>query len=585
MRRFIVGFFAVIGALVFVAIIAGIGVMLWSRTRGPTLADNTVLSVDIGAGFPDAPPSSALSKLIYPGRQSLRDVLDALDRASDDPRVSGLIARFGDGELGLAGAQELRNAILRFRAKGKRTVAYADSFGEFSSGTRSYYLASAFDDIWVQPLGIVGLVGLRAEEPFFRGTLDLLGIVPRFDHREQYKSATDPLTEKAMTDPDREQIGALLNSVYGQIVAGIATDRKLDEGAVRALVDRGPLLAQEALDAHLITHVGYSDEAMASLGLEPGGAKRPVSLERYLAAAGRPHQSGPEIALIYASGLITRGTGGDSTFVGSGEAGADSLIRAFRLAERDPQVRAILFRIDSPGGSAVASESIWRETLRAKEAGKKLIVSMGDVAGSGGYYIAAAADKIVADPATLTGSIGVLAGKVLVSGLLDKIGAGTSAVDVGADAGIFSAFKDFSPQEHQRFETFLDDIYSGFKNRVAEGRKMDAAAVEAVAKGRIWSGADAKAKGLVDALGGYDTALALAKQEAGIPPTSDVTIKIFPPPESPVSALLARLTGRAPPGGEQAMLDHAIAALGPLLLQLEWMSAPGALTMAPVEVH
>ena len=585
MRRFIVGFFAVIGALVFVTILLSIGLAVWSRTRTPSIADNTVLSIDVGAGFPDAPPSSALSKLIYPSRPLLRDVLDALERASDDPRVTGLIARFGDGELGLANAQELRDAILRFRAKGKRTVAYADSFGEFSSGTRSYYLASAFDDIWVQPRGVLGLVGLRAEEPFFRGTLDLLGIVPRFDHREQYKSAVDPLTEKTMTGPDREQISAMLNSVYGQIVQGIAADRKLDESAVRALIDHGPLLAQEALDAHLITHIGYSDEAMASLGLEPNGAKRPLSLARYLAAAGRPHRSGPEIALIYANGLLTRGSGGDSTFVGSGQAGSDAIIRAFRMAERDPEVRAILFRIDSPGGSAVASESIWRETLRAKEAGKKLIVSMGDVAGSGGYYIAAAADKIVADPATLTGSIGVVSGKVLLSGLLDKIGAGSSAVDAGANAGIDSAFQDFTPPEYQRFEAFLDDVYNGFKDHVAEGRKMDAAAVEAVAKGRIWSGEDAKAKGLVDALGGYDMAIALAKQEAGIPPTSDVTIKIFPPPESPVSVLLSRLTGRPAPGSEQAMLDQVLAALGPLWMQIEWMTAPGALTMAPVEVH
>ncbi|HUK58675.1 MAG TPA: signal peptide peptidase SppA [Stellaceae bacterium] len=584
MRRILVGFFAVIGALVFAVILTTLGLVLWSHMRGPTIADNTVLSIDISSSFPDAPPSSALSTLINPGRPLLRDVLDGLEKATDDPRVTGLVARFGDGEIGLAEAQELRDAILRFRAKGKRAVAYADSFGEFSSGTRSYYLASAFDDIWVQPLGMVGLVGLRAEEPFFRGTLDLLGIVPSFDHREQYKSAVDPLTQKAMTDPDREQIGALLNSVYGQIVQGIAASRKIDESAVRTLVDRGPILANEALDAHLITHVGYSDEALGTLGLRPRGDKEPVSLQRYLAAVGHPHRSGPEIALIYANGLIARG-GGDNSLLGSGEAGADAVIRAFRLAERDPQVRAILFRIDSPGGSAVASESIWRETLRAKEAGKKLVVSMGDVAGSGGYYIAASADKIVADPATLTGSIGVLAGKFVLGGLLDKIGAGTSAVEVGANAGMFSSFEDFTPAEHQRFETFLDDVYTGFKDRVAQGRKMDAEAVEAVAKGRIWSGEDAKAKGLVDALGGYDTALALAKQEAGIPPTSDVTVKIFPPPQSPLDVLLARLTGRPAPGSTEAMLDRALATLEPLLVRLQWMSAPGALTMAPVEVR
>ena len=585
MRRFIVGFLAVIGALFFIVILAGVGVAVWSRTRGPTIADNTVLSIDMDGGFPDTAPSSALSKLIRPGRPLLRDVLDALDKASDDPRVTGLIARFGDGEIGLAQAQELRAAIHRFRAKGKRAVAYADSFGEFSPGTRGYYLASAFDDIWVQPLGLVGLVGLHAEEPFFRGTLDLLGIEPQFDEREQYKSAVDPLTRKTMSGPDREQITALLNSVYAQIVQGIASDRKLDEAAVRALVDRGPLLAQEALDAHLITHVGYSDDAMASLGLRPAGEKRPVPLMRYLSAVGRPHESGPKIALIYANGLITRGGGGDDGAIfGTGGAGADAIVRAFRLAERDHDVRAILFRIDSPGGSAVASESIWRETVRAKELGKKLVVSMGDVAGSGGYYIAAAADKIVADPATLTGSIGVLAGKFVVSGLLAKIGAATSSVDAGTNAGMFSSFQDFSPPEYQRFEAFLDDVYAGFKDRVAQGRKMDAAAVEAVAQGRIWSGEDAKAKGLVDALGGYDTAIALAKEEAGIPATSDVTIKIFPPPESPVRALVDLVTGRQP-GGEQATLGRMLAALSPLLMRLEWMSVPGALTMAPIEVR
>jgi protease IV len=585
MRRLIIGIFAVFGAFIFIVLAAGAGLAFWSEVHRPAIAENTILTVDMSGGFPDAPPSSALSKLINPGRPLLRDVIDAIDRATDDPRVTGLVARFGDGELGLAAAQELRDAILRFRAKGKRTVAYADSFGEFDSGTRSYYLASAFQDIWLQPLGLVGLVGLRAEEPFFRGTLDLLGIVPRFDHREQYKSAVDPLTEKAMTDPDREQISALLNSVYGQIVHGIATDRKLDEGAVRALVDKGPLLAQEALDAHLITHIGYSDQAMAALGLAPSGDKRAMSLTRYLSAAGRPHQSGPKIALIYANGLITRGNGGDSTFVGSGEAGADALVRAFRMAERDPDVRAIIFRIDSPGGSAVASESIWRETLRAKEAGKKLIVSMGDVAASGGYYIAAAADKIVADPTTITGSIGVLGGKVLLNGLLDKIGASESSVDVGANADLFSSFADFSPEQNQRFEAFLDDVYSGFKDRVAKGRKMDPAAVEAVAKGRIWSGEDAKAKGLVDELGGYDTAIALAKQETGIPPTSDVTIKIYPPPESPIGALIARLTGREPTGSAETAIERTFAALQPLLVELEWLSDPGALTMAPIEVR
>ena len=585
MRRVIVGLLAVVGAFAVLLVLIGIGVAVFARSGAPRIADNSVLSLDIGEGFSDGPPSSALSDLLFPGRPTLKDVLDALERAGSDARVTGLVARIGDGELGLAEAQELRDAIARFRAKGKRAIAYSDSFGEFGPGTRSYYLATAFDEIWLQPHGLVGLVGLRAEEPFFRGTLDLLGVVPRFDHREEYKSAADPIVDKTMTAADREQIQALLDSVFGQIVGGIAADRKLDPQAVRALVDRGPLLAEEALAAHLVDHVGYSDEAMAALGVAPGGKKRPLPLARYLAAAGRPHTSGPTIALIYASGLIVRGGGDEDSLLGSGGLGADGVIRAFRLAERDPAVRAILFRIDSPGGSAVASESIWRATMRAKAAGKKLIVSMGDVAGSGGYYIAAAADKIVAQPATLTGSIGVVAGKVLLNGLLDKVGAAASGVQVGANAAMFSAFEDFSPESHARFEAFLDDVYGGFKDRVAQGRNLDAATVESVAKGRIWSGEDAKAKGLVDALGGFATALGLAKEAAGIAADSDVTLKLYPPPESPARRLIARALGREGAGGD-ATVEPALALLRPVVAVLQRLAAPpGALLMAPIDVH
>jgi len=289
--------------------------------------------------------------------------------------------------------------------------------------------------------------------------------------------------------------------------------------------------------------------------------------------------------LIYASGLITEGANNPNPLVGEGTVGSQTLIDAFRSAERDKDVKAILFRIDSPGGSAVASESIWRETMRAKEAGKKIVVSMGDVAASGGYYIAASADKIVAEPATITGSIGVLAGKFLFAGLLNKIGGGWSAVQVGDNAGIDSSFEDFTPAQTSRFEAMLDNVYDGFKDRVAKGRRLDAASVEAVAKGRVWSGADAKDKGLVDALGGMSTALALAKAEAGIPADSDVTVKIYPAPQGPLRALLSRAMGRdvvdAPAAEEAApaLVETLEAALQRLAMP------PGALLMAPVDVH
>ncbi len=577
MHRFIVGFFAVIGVIVVLLVCVGIGLGLWLRKEpAARIADNTVLTLDLTGAPPDQPTARGLSQLLFPSGMSLADTLGALSKAGDDPRVEGLVARIGDGGMGFAEIQELRDAIAAFRAKGKRAVAYADTFGELSSGTRSYYLASAFDAIWLQPMGMVGLVGLRAEMPYFRGTLDMLGIVPDFEHREEYKDAANALTETAMTGPEREELQALLQSIYGQIIQGVALDRKLDANTVKDLTDRAPLLTGDALRAHLIDHIGYREDALASFA----GDTHRVSLARYFAAVGAPHRSGPTIALIYATGLMARGGGGGNPVIGSSVMSADEVTRAFALARRDKSVRAILLRIDSPGGSAVAAETIWEAVRRAHEAGKPVIVSMGDVAGSGGYYIAAPADKIVAEPATLTGSIGVVAGKLAFGGLLKKLGGNSDAVQIGANAGMFSLLQDFSPGERERLAAVLDDIYALFKERVAQGRKLDANSVEAVAKGRVWSGEDAKAHGLVDALGGFDTALALAKEAAGLPANQDVTLKLYPAPRSEIDRLLARLSG-GEFGGSDTLLPAKLAGfMRESLQQVESMLVPeGALTM------
>ncbi len=438
------------------------------------MASDTVLTLEISGALSDGPPQTGLAGLLAGPQRNLSDVLGALERARSDPRVKGLMLRIGGGELGLAQVQELRDAIRDFRAKGKPVFAYSDSYGEFESGTAAYYLASSCDEVWLQPLGLLSLVGLRAEQPFFRGSLDKLGIVPRFDKREEYKTAMNMLTDTAMTPAQREETTSLLTSLRGQIVSGIAQGRKLDPALVGDLIDKGPYLAQEALDNHLVDHLGYGEDALAGLKQAAGGDVKTMTLAHYLDRVGPPHAKGPVIALIYADGLMVRGKSDDTGLLGNGLMGSESVIHAFRLAERDKDVRAILFRIDSPGGSAVAAESVWNEVKAARAAGKKVIVSMGGVAGSGGYYIASDADKIVAEPATLTGSIGVLAGKVLVNGLSDKLGVTWDDVDTGGNAAMFSPIEDFSPAGHARFEAMLDDIYAGFKSRVAEGRKMDA---------------------------------------------------------------------------------------------------------------
>ena len=581
MRRFVVGLLAVIGAVTLLGMLSTVGVVIWAKMSGPGVPTATILTLDVDGNLPDTPRNGGLLALLQRQQTSLRDVIDALDKAGRDPRVKGLLLRIGGRDIGFAQAQELRDAINAFRAKGKIAFAYSDSFGEFAPGTRAYYLASACDQVWLQPLGMVGLVGLRAEEPFFRGTLDKLGLVPRFDQREQYKSAADTLTQTKMTDADREQLQSLLGSLLDQVVTGISDGRKLAPDRVRDLIAGGPYLAKDALADHLVDHLGYAGEALSALEMQAGAGVKAMQLARYLHSAGRPHVTGPLVALIYADGLMARGKSDDGALFGNGVMGSDSVVHAFRLAVRDKNVRAIIFRIDSPGGSAVAAESIWEAVKQARAAGKKVIVSMGGVAGSGGYYIAADADKIVAEPGTLTGSIGVIAGKILVGGLLDKIGAGTDAVQTSDNAALFSAVEDFSPQGHQQFEAALDATYAGFKARVAEGRHMSEAEVEAVAKGRVWTGAQAKDENLVDSLGGYDTAIALAKAEIGVPATQDIVLRVYPRPESGLSVALRRWLGETN--------DDPLAILPSLSGFMRELAAlafqPDMLVMPPIEIR
>src|SRR6266567_3169941 len=541
MRRFVLGLFAFIGIVTVLAFV-GVGVAVWRIALSqPALPDTIVLNAELGRGLTEGAGQGALSDLVFGSKETLRDVLDALERGGNDVRVKGLYARLGGDTLGLATCQELRDAIRDFRAKGKFAIAFTDTFGEFGPATRPYYLATAFDEIWLQPLGSLGLVGLHSESTFFRGTLDRLGVVPSFAHREEYKSAMNALTETAMTAPQREEIEDLLRSTSGQIVRGIASARKLSEAEVTALIDRGPFVADEAKAARLVDRIGYRDEAVTVAQKRAGSGAELVSLSRYLDGAGHPHTSGPTIALVYGTGLVTRGGGASTPLLGNAELSAREVGRAFRQAFSDSEVRAILFRIDSPGGSAVASETIWREVVRAREHGKPVIVSMGDVAGSGGYYIAAPADKIVAEPATLTGSIGVLGGKFVVAELLRKLGITDDSVQRGANAAIFSVYEDFSPAGRQRLDAFLDDVYSGFKEHVAAGRHLSAEQVEAVAKGRVWSGEEAKEKGLVDELGGYDVALRLAQEAAKIPADKPFTLTVFPREKGTIERIYDRV--------------------------------------------
>ena len=584
MRRFLVRFFAVIGVLAVVGVLVAVGltvaVVKVSAPSAPP--DSIVLTADLTGGLSDEPDPNRASRLLFGAGATLRDFVDAVDRAADDPRVKSLFIELGDDKMGLAKVQQVRDSIAAFRAKGKFAVAFADTFGEGGPGTRPYYLATACDAVWLQPLGQVGLTGLRSETPFVRGLLDKLGITAAFEHREEFKSAANSLTETRMTGPQREEVDALLTSIWGQIGNGIGAARKLTADAVTTLADRAPLTANEAQAAGLIDRIGYRDQAMTDAWNHAATGAKFMSTARYLAAAGRPNDKGAQIALIYGTGLVTRGGSAAGALGEENNFGARSIRRAFIAAARNKDVRAIVFRIDSPGGSATASETIWRDVERARQAGKPVIVSMGDVAASGGYYVAAPADKIVAEPATLTGSIGVLAGKIVLGGLMEKLGVTSEAVARGANSGMFSAMSDFSPQARERLNSELDETYAGFKSRVAAGRHLSADAVEAIAKGRVWSGEDAKQRGLVDVLGGYETAYGLAREAAHLPADEPIDVVVYPRERGLLTVLLERMRGDSE-ADSASTLERGWAALRMVIALGEAaFDDPGLLHMPPI---
>lgn len=485
----------------------------------------TVLELDLEGGVVEGVPPEPVGRVLATGTTVLRDVVDALGRATDDDRVSALVVRLGNGKIGPAQAQELREAVRRFRGAGKRAFAFAETFGEGRSATVAYHLAAAFDEIHLQPLGEVHVTGLVARTPFLRRLLDRLAVVPDLDHRREYKSAMYLLTEDRYTAPHREATLAILDSQLVRIVADIAHDRGLTESTVGELIDRAPLLPHEAMEAGLVDALSYRDEVYDRAKGERGQL---LTVDAYLRRAGRPHRRGPKVALVYGVGAIQRGRPRFDPLGRSSSMGADEVARAFREAVADDKVKAILFRVDSPGGSAVASEVIRREVGRARQAGKPVVVSMGDVAGSGGYWISVDADRIVAQPGTITGSIGVVSGKMVTRGAWAKAGIDVDELHLGRNATMFTPDRPFSDTERARLEASLDFIYDEFKARVADGRGLDSDRVEEVAKGRVWTGEEAHRLGLVDELGGLETALVVARELAGIAPETPVRVVAYP---------------------------------------------------------
>ena len=502
--------------------------------------DGCILELDLHSAPPETAGFDPMRLVTGAGRpMTLRDAVTAIHRGAEDDRVVGMIARVQLSAAAPAAVQELREAVAAF-TEVKPSLAWAETY----PGTLSYYLASAFGEVWMQPSGTVGLIGFATNALFLRDALDKAGVQAQFVARGEYKSAANLFTQDRYTDAHREADSRLIESLHTQVWQGIAEARGLDTSVLNGLADRAPLLRDDAVESKLLDRIGFRDEAYLRIATmvgaenlkDPDGADAPprLYLSRYAQTRtdgpkipGRPGR--PRIAVVTVSGPIVSGRGGPQAFpLSRGSAGGDTIAAALREAAADDAVKAVVLRVDSPGGAVTASETIWRAVHRVREAGKPVVASMGGVAASGGYYVAMAADTIVANPGTVTGSIGVVTGKLVARDLKERLGVGSDSVRTNVNADAWSVNAPFTDDQHAMVEAEADLFYDDFVNRVAQARGMSVDQVDAVARGRIWTGADALERGLVDELGGLRSAVRRAKVLAGLEPDTKVALAGFP---------------------------------------------------------
>jgi len=514
----------------------------------PPLPSAVVLYLDLDEPLSDVPAQASFADPFAPVSMTLREHVNVIRAAADDARVQGMVVRLRNAPISLTQSYELHQALDAFKDAGKFAHIYSTSYGEGVGGMGRYYFASAFDQIWMMPLGIVSVAGLNAELPYFREGLGKLGVEPQFFQRNEYKTAYESVTNREMSAQNREMMERLLDDLRVELSEGIAAHRGVAVSQFEALVDVGLLTAQEALDGGLITHADYVDVLIedikeATTGDRSASDELFVTFGQY-AAQMDAVKSQEKIALIHAVGAIMPRADGGAPLGASGVAAADEIAPAILAAADDEDVAAIVLRIDSPGGSPTASESILRAIEKAKEKDKRIVVSMGAAAASGGYWIAAYADEIFVMPSTITGSIGVVGGKFSLAALWDKMGVNWERLGWGENAAVMSFNTPFSKGEAARFNVMLDAIYEAFIARVSKGRDMAPEAVEAIAGGRVWTGVRAVENGLADQIGGLQDALEFAAVESGFEGVDEVEVIVLPKPKSPFEELVMLLEGQ-----------------------------------------
>ncbi|MGH1404581.1 MAG: signal peptide peptidase SppA [Alphaproteobacteria bacterium] len=539
----------------------------------PELPDQMVLYINLDGKLGEVSENAGLIDPFSEQIRTVKSFTDALERAKNDARVEGVYAYLSVGGYALAHVQEIRIAVKDFRSSGKFAYIFAPSY---SGGLGNYYLASAFDEIWMQPMGVVAIPGINAEMPFARQLLDTVGVEPNFFQRKEYKSAYESLTNSTISDANKEAIQKLIDDLSSVLISEIAKDNRLKDGrSLTELVDHGIFLDNEALESGLVDHVDYADHLVELINEKVTGDSKSEDLayihfDRYVADMRDQKQSltnslmkqedveekkNPRVALVYAVGAIVETTGDGSP---SGYASADKIAGTLLGIADDDLIDGVVLRVDSPGGSPIASETILRAVEKVQEEEKFVIVSMGPTAASGGYWISAYADRIFVLPTTITGSIGVLGGKFSAASLWEKLGVNWDSVQWGENSAIWSMTKPFSDSEAVRINAMLDHIYDGFLKRVAQGREMSIEDVDRIARGRVWSGVSAVDIGIADQLGGLNDALDYAAVKSGAADRHDIDVIILPRPLTPIEQFIEIFEG-------QVMAGQVISTYAPYL--------------------
>lgn len=546
MKQFWITFFGSVFGVVVGAVLAVVAVAFMiggivqsassNATAGPALPrGGAVLELDLRQPRLDSPSRSPFG---FTGPLSVVDIVRTLERAETDDRVRGVFIRANEYGMVPGMAEEIREAIADFRASGKFVLTHAQGFE--GTTVTGYMAVSGSDEIWLQDTANFTPAGLTADVLFLGGLFEQFGAEPQFEQFHEFKNAADTYTQSGFTDAHRESMTSYMTSIFDTAVGRISADRGVSEVRLRALLDTAPHTAEAALDAGLVDRLGHVVEAREAAIARAGDGAELVGLARYASGGQAGRSGGPVIALIEGQGAIVTGSAERGPFGGENMIGSDFMAQAILDAAEDTNVRAIVLRVDSPGGSAIASDQIWHAIRRAREAGKPVVVSMASLAASGGYYIAAPADYVLAHGTTLTGSIGVLGGKVVLDGTFERVGLNVETISVGGEyASAYSSQEAWTETQRAAFRSQMSDVYDDFTQRVADGRDLPLERVLEIARGRVWTGAQALELGLVDEIGGLRDAVAAAKELAGIAPETRINLRRFPSPRTPMEALQA----------------------------------------------